>query len=181
MFDVRRWPARHPLALWRAGMLVAVLSLPAGAALWRPQATERAAAAAALDQARARFERAAGERRPPPPAADTFVSTLPATLEAEQIVQRLAATALLHAVALTDSRIERPRAGPESELPRATLHFSLRGPYPGIKATLAETLARTVPATLHSLNIRREGKVDIETQVVLSLWLRPASAAAPAN
>lgn len=149
--------------------------------MWREVSVRKAHAVKALERARTANKELADKRLSTVSVPDSFAVHLPPALDAEQIVQRVAATALHQAVALTDSRVQPPRAASESELPRGTFSFNLRGSYPGIKATLADTLARTGNATIQSLTLRRDGKSDIEAQVVLSLWLRPVSAAVPVN
>lgn len=181
MLDLREWSARHQLAFWRAGVMVAAISFALGAVVWHLQADERAETLVHLGQVRAAADELSRAQTGGLPV-DSFVSALPGTLQAEQIVQRLAETALLQAAVLTDSRVEQARLVSNAELTRASLSFNLRGTYPAIKATLAEVLARTGHATLQSLNIRREAKPEVEAQVVLSLWLRPPLAASrPAN
>lgn len=180
MIDVRDRSARHQRQIWRVGAIAACGSLAVCAAVGVQVWSARDAAASDLkrlhDAARTRTEAAAAI-----PPAESFVSTFPTTLDAEPIVQRLAAAALLNAVTLVDSRVERARSASPTELSRASLSFSLRGNYPAVKATLADTLTRTGNATLQSFSVRRDGKLDVEAQVVLSLWLQPARPAAQAN
>ncbi len=111
------------------------------------------------------------------PLRKDFTGALPATIRVPEVVSAIQAACAKAAVALTGIQVQ-TRPSSASQLGRAELAVSLRGPYTAVRDVIDQVLARYVDVTPSRLNLRRLERVaDVEASLTLSVWARPASSA----
>jgi hypothetical protein len=109
-----------------------------------------------------------------------FIEHLPKTFAPDHLMAVMERARLDHGVALGRVHLE-PRLPEPGQLSTTELSFSLKGAYPSIKALLADLTARCPELTLVRLNLRHaNGAQQVEAELSLRAWARPASLDAPA-
>jgi hypothetical protein len=109
-----------------------------------------------------------------------FVQSLPALPpEPGAVVSQLQRACRAAGVTLLSVAVAQHAASP-TDLGRLDLDVEMKGPYPGIKQVLVETLERHASSTVRTLRMRNDAAPNmLQANVVVSLWARPAMGAAP--
>jgi hypothetical protein len=170
------WMRRHLWWAWWAGclgsLLVSVWSWRAGA--------DAAREAIALREQLAALSAVAASAPASARLGGDFVQSLPALPpEPGAVVSQLQRACRAAGVTLLSVAVAQHAASP-TDLGRLDLDVEMKGPYPGIKQVLVETLERHASSTVRTLRMRNDAAPNmLQANVVVSLWARPAMGAAP--
>lgn len=164
----RLWPTRDHIAL---AAVLAVLTVWGGRWLVEHshQRLLQAERHAYLVEEAARREARAARASESLPA--DFTHRLPSSAHSEEVIRQVTRYAQAHGVQVGNLSVEHRPAG-AGDLAQSRISLSMSGPYPPLKAWLADMLERNEALAVETLVLRRTQAPLQELQLVLVLFTR---------
>lgn len=103
---------------------------------------------------------------------EDFVQHLPEFTSPDPVLREVQRSSQGHGVTFLAAQVTNQPAS-DSRLGRSELTVELRGLYPGLKAVLADVLARYPNVVLKHLTIRRSSSGELDARLELTMLSRP--------